>query len=69
MASLSDQVHQDAIAFYDRMFDKCRLRNIIERSDEAAYTLHNPGVADGKQAFIDSSEPIAMEYPADRVAF
>lgn len=68
MTRLEDN-KQRVVAFYDLMFNQCRPREAIERYAGAEYRQHNPGVGDGKEAFIAYFERMASEYPGKSVRF
>lgn len=62
-----EQLKQNAIEFYDLMFNQCRPREAIEQFVGDTYIQHNPEVADGKQAFIEYFEKMTAEYPGKSV--
>ena len=64
-----DENKAAALAFYDLMFNECRPAEAIERYAGAEYRQHNPDVGDGKQAFIDYFDRMAVEWPDKRVEF
>src|ERR1051326_20329 len=67
MSEDTDGNKRNAIAFYDLMFNQCRPREAQELYAGDEYRQHNPGVGDGKEAFIEYFERMAAEYPGKRV--
>lgn len=69
MTDVLDRNKANVLAFYDLMFNQCRPREAMERYAGAQYVQHNPGVGDGKEAFIDYFTRMAADYPGKRVHF
>ncbi|MEO8108967.1 MAG: nuclear transport factor 2 family protein [Ginsengibacter sp.] len=60
---------QNAVAFYDLMFNQCEPEKAIEMYVGEVYIQHNPHVGNGKQPFIDYFKRMANEYPGKHVEF
>jgi len=69
MSASPDQNKQNALAFYDLMFNRCQPEEAIRKYVGDRYIQHNPHVGDGKEAFIVYFNRMAEEYPGKKVTF
>lgn len=69
MPASLEQNKETVKAFYDLAFNQNKPAEAIALYTGATYIQHNPGVRDGKQAFIDYFNRLASEYPGKKVFF
>ncbi|STZ76971.1 nuclear transport factor 2 family protein [Bergeriella denitrificans] len=64
--SQTERNKANVLAFYDLAFNQHKVKEATEQYVGAEYLQHNPGVADGGQAFIDAFAPFLKEHPGSR---
>jgi predicted SnoaL-like aldol condensation-catalyzing enzyme len=60
---------QNAMAFYELMFNQNQPEKAIQEYVGDSYTQHNPHVEDGKEGFIRYFKRMQKDYPEKRVFF
>ena len=68
MISEQERNRRNAIAFYETAY-LGRPEAAVEKYVGDEYIQHNPSVADGKEAFINYFEKMAIEYPGKTIEF
>lgn len=69
MSNQLERNKRNVIEFYDLMFNQCQPAEAIEKYAGDEYVQHNPGVGNGKQAFVEYFKKMAKDYPDKRVYF
>ena len=69
MTDQLEQNKQSAMGFYELMFNQCKPAEAVEQYVGDVYIQHNPGVGDGKEAFIEYFTKMTNENPGKRVHF
>lgn len=69
MSDQTEKNKENAMAFYDLMFNQNKPEEGVEKYVGHEYIQHNPGVGDGKGPFIAYFKRMAKEYPGKRVNF
>ncbi|MDO5640410.1 MAG: ester cyclase [Neisseria sp.] len=64
--SQTERNKANTLAFYDLAFNQHQLQQAVDQYIGSEYIQHNPGVADGGQAFIDAFAPFLKENPQSR---
>ena len=64
--SQTERNKANALAFYEMAFNQHRVQEAADKYVGKSYLQHNPGVADGAQAFVDAFAPFLKENPQSR---
>jgi predicted SnoaL-like aldol condensation-catalyzing enzyme len=67
MADRLAENKKNAMAFYRLAFNQNRPAEAVEKYVGARYTQHNPGVGDGKVAFVAYFTRMAKDHPGKRL--
>nr|WP_314739030.1 nuclear transport factor 2 family protein [uncultured Haemophilus sp.] len=66
LASTPEQNKANALAFYDLTFNQHKVQEATDKYIGKEYLQHNPGVADGGQAFVDAFAPFLKDHPKSK---